>query len=246
MKNGRLAVTYRPLSVLEEWPGNPKEHDLEEIRHSIERFGFLDPMGLYAERDRIVEGHGRTQVLAQMREEGCGPPRNILTGADLDGGFDDDAWMVPTVRLDFNSEAEAEAYLVAHNQTTIRGEFDTEQLAPFLARQSQRGEVRGTGFTETEAEELMKEADSVETEGGEVLTFEDGEEVPVGEEEFADVEVEPSSTRMAYLYLSPETFPPHQEAVKRLQEHYGTDNYTETVVECVERAVAALPSTDDE
>lgn len=158
-----LSTYYVPLSVLEEWPANPSDHALDVIESSIDRFGFLDPMGVREEGRRIIEGHGRRKVLVKKREEGEAPPRNVFSHetlpADKKTAFQDarsveNDWYVPVLFLDFNSESEAEAYLLAHNQSTRRGRFDEERLAGML--EEHVTDLDGIGFSEDEAVSLIE------------------------------------------------------------------------------------------
>ena len=50
-------------------PNNAKEHpawQVEQIKASIETFGNLDPIGVWGEKNLIVEGHGRYLALKEL------------------------------------------------------------------------------------------------------------------------------------------------------------------------------------
>jgi len=58
----------RKLSDLAEWPKNPRQlsdHDAEEIKRSIARFGLADPLVVNA-NDQIIGGHQRKRIMLLM------------------------------------------------------------------------------------------------------------------------------------------------------------------------------------
>src|SRR6202166_2266024 len=64
----RLAVTYRPLGDLVPDPRNARTHpkrQIEQIRASIEAFGFTNPV-LAEPEGNIIAGHGRLQAARLM------------------------------------------------------------------------------------------------------------------------------------------------------------------------------------
>lgn len=144
-------VEYMPLSVIEAAPRNPKKHAAAAINRSINRFG-LGELPLIDERTgRLVAGHGRLDQVAQMRRDGQAPPDGVRT--DLAGD-----WLVPVLRgWSSRSDAEAEAYLLASNQLTIRGGWDREELAEILGELSEADvELFGdTGFTGDDLNSLL-------------------------------------------------------------------------------------------
>lgn len=126
-----LRIEYMPIAELlgRRFRGNPRSHDDEAIRGSVERFGFADPIALDEKSGSISEGHGRLEALRAMREAGETPPENVRAAPD---GSD---WLVPVVRgASFKSKAELERYIVAHNQTTIAGGWESRLLAGILQR----------------------------------------------------------------------------------------------------------------
>lgn len=126
---GRIAIEYHPLSKIEGWPRNPKLHNLEAIAGSIDRWGDVDPMIRDERTGRLVAGHGRKQALRDRKDAGAAPPQYV--GVDAATG----EWLVPVVvGAAWASEEEAEAFLLAHNQTTIAGGWNEALLAPALER----------------------------------------------------------------------------------------------------------------
>jgi DNA modification methylase len=147
-------ITYVRLDDVREAELNPKEHDLEAIRKSIERFGFVSP-GLRDERTgRLIAGHGRTIALRAMRYAQDDPP----AGVRLD---DDGAWMVPVITgWASKNDAEAAAYLVIDNHHPSLGGWDEPGLADLLEgiRTADESLLDLTGFDDDEIAALLGEA----------------------------------------------------------------------------------------
>ncbi|KQR40770.1 hypothetical protein [Deinococcus sp. Leaf326] len=121
-----LRIEYMALSDLLRWPGNPKEHAESAIAASIERFGMRDPVSIDETSGRLIAGHGRLTVLERAHAAGSPAPQFVQVRAD-------GAWLIPVTRGgSFTDEAEASAYLVAHNRTGELGGWDDTLLAEFL------------------------------------------------------------------------------------------------------------------
>ena len=96
------------LDQLKPYEKNAKRHTDEQIQHiinSIEQFGMNDPIGIWGEKNVIVEGHGRYFALKKMgvKEVDC-------------------------IRLDHLSDEERKAYTLVHNQATLETPFDDDLL----------------------------------------------------------------------------------------------------------------------
>ena len=113
-----VGIEYKPLSELRRWPRNPKLHDLDQIEASITRHGFIDPIVLDARSGMMVAGHGRDETLERMKRSGKPPPKRILVAPDGD-------WLVPVLTgVEFDSESDAEAYIVGSNRLVELGGWD--------------------------------------------------------------------------------------------------------------------------
>jgi len=125
---------------------NPKAHDLDALAESISRYGYVEPVVVDERTGRLVSGHGRVEQLRRLRDAGQTPPDGI-----------DGDWRVPVVRgWSSRSDAEAEAFVVAANQLTIRGGWDPRLLADTLqAIQSTDLGLVGVGFTDAELADLL-------------------------------------------------------------------------------------------
>lgn len=102
----RLKIEYIPIEDLKEYPNNAKIHteeQIEQIRASIEEFGFNDPVAIW--KDEIVEGHGRLIAAQQL-------------------GFKE----LPVIRLDSLTDDQRKAYALVHNKLTMNTGFNYELL----------------------------------------------------------------------------------------------------------------------
>lgn len=147
---GTIRIEYIPLSEIVRWPRNPKDHDLGQLHTSFERWGFTAPLLRDEGTGRLVAGHGRVEGLEQRKAQGLKPPERILLREDGE-------WLVPViVGVQFASEREAEAYLVADNRLAELGGWHQDQLLEVLAEHASRGEgaLRGMGYDEEDIEAL--------------------------------------------------------------------------------------------
>ena len=103
-----MEIIRLKIADLTPYEGNAKEHpqkQIEEIKNSIKHFGFCDPVGIWGEKNIIVEGHGRVLALKEMGET-----------------------EVECIRLDHLTDEERKAYTLAHNKTTLSSDFDFDKL----------------------------------------------------------------------------------------------------------------------
>lgn len=138
-KQRTLRIEYVPLDDIKRAARNPKDHDKATIRASILRHGLGDVAGIIDERTgRLVAGHGRVEVLTDMRDEALKAPQ----GVHVD---DEGRWTVPLLYgARWKNAAEAEAFLIGHNRTTELGGW-TSELQVVLA--DHRDRLEGTGYT---------------------------------------------------------------------------------------------------
>lgn len=103
-----LKIEYVSKDKLKPYAKNAKLHtddQVEQIKRSIEEFGFNDPIAVWHE-DEIIEGHGRLLAVMEMPE--------IET--------------VPIIRLDDLTDEQRRAYMLVHNKLTMNTDFDFELL----------------------------------------------------------------------------------------------------------------------
>ncbi|MGD0289934.1 MAG: DNA methyltransferase [Candidatus Binataceae bacterium] len=147
---GPVRVVYTKLGSLLRAPRNPKNHDIELIHQSFSRFGYVEPIAIDEKTGRIVAGHGRLDTLQQQKANGEKPPERIV---ERDGD-----WYVPVLRgIEFDSDTDAEAYLIASNQTTIAGGWEKAELTKLLSDlASQDGGLDGVGFDREDLDDFLR------------------------------------------------------------------------------------------
>ena len=102
----KLKIEYVPIGSIKKYERNAKLHpaeQVEQIKKSIEEFGFNDPIAVW--HGTIVEGHGRLMAAEQIG----------MT-------------VVPVIRLDELTDEQRRAYMLVHNKTTMNSDFDAEML----------------------------------------------------------------------------------------------------------------------
>lgn len=103
-----LKIEYLNKEQLKPYANNAKLHpaeQVEQIKKSIEEFGFNDPIAIWHDNE-IIEGHGRLLAVMEMPE---------ITE-------------VPVIRLDNLSDEQRRAYMLAHNKLTMNSDFDWATL----------------------------------------------------------------------------------------------------------------------
>ena len=147
-----ISVEYVPMSEVRGWPRNPKLHDLDALGASIDRFGFVQPLTRDDRTGQLVAGHGRLEALARRRAAGEPAPGRVQVRADGE-------WLVPVLRgIAFETEREAEAYLVADNRMVELGGWDEAGLRSMLEAARVGGELNfaAIGFSDHELREALQ------------------------------------------------------------------------------------------
>lgn len=120
-------LDYQDLDTIEPAPNNPKGHQIDNVRASIDRFGYISPMIIDDRTGRLVVGHGRLESLKARRDAGETPPEGI----EVD---DTGRWLAPVIRgWASRSDADAAAYLVVDNHYTELGGWDYDSLNDLLS-----------------------------------------------------------------------------------------------------------------
>jgi DNA modification methylase len=145
----RMRIEYLPLEEVARWPRNPKLHADEVLDESLERFGFVAPAIRDEITKRLVAGHGRLDRLLARKAAGLAPPKRIEL-REVDG-----VWLMPVVcGVAFESEEEAEAYLVADNRIVELGGWSRELPAMLERMKLRPASLYGVGFTGADIEAL--------------------------------------------------------------------------------------------
>ena len=102
-----LKIEYVSTGDLKSYERNAKLHpkeQIQQIKTSIQEFGFNDPIAVWNDNE-IIEGHGRLIAAKELGLE-----------------------QVPVIRLDNLSDEQRKAYMLVHNQLTMNTGFDLELL----------------------------------------------------------------------------------------------------------------------
>lgn len=124
----QLKIEYLPIGKLKTYANNAKLHpaeQIEQIKKSIEQFGFNDPVAIWGD-DTIIEGHGR---LIAAQELGLKK--------------------IPVIRLDNLSDEQRKAYALVHNKLTMNSGFDFALLQDEL-RAIDEFDMKDFGFGDFE------------------------------------------------------------------------------------------------
>lgn len=123
--------------------GNSKNHDMDMLTESIDRYSFQDPMkfdpSLNGGKGGIVAGNGRLEWLIEAQGLGQVAPRGIRD----DGGD----WFVPVVfGVEFEDEDEAIAFSISHNLSALWGSgLDFLQTSTLFNEDLLKGQLTGLG-----------------------------------------------------------------------------------------------------
>ena len=131
-----------PVERLQPYAKNARTHSdaqVEQIAASIREFGFTNPI-LVDKADGIIAGHGRLMAAK-------------LLGLD----------QVPVISLDYLTDAQRRAYILADNKLALNAGWDDALLAEELKQLEADGfDLDLVGFSDEELEALMPEAEQLE------------------------------------------------------------------------------------
>ena len=99
-----IKFEYLKLDELTPYERNTRSHDrrsIDSIKSSINETGMNDPIGVWGDKNIIVEGHGRYLACRELGIE-----------------------IVPVLHLDYLTDEERRKYAIAHNRTTELSEFN--------------------------------------------------------------------------------------------------------------------------
>lgn len=104
-----IKIEYLPIKDLKPYERNQRKHadyDISQIMVSIQKYGFNDPIGIWSDKNIIVEGHGRLAAAKKLHMK-----------------------EVPVIRLDHLTDEQRKEYAIIHNKTAELSEWDFDLLA---------------------------------------------------------------------------------------------------------------------
>ena len=149
-------LEYVALDALQPAPRNPKRHDIDKLKDSFRRFGFVFPGTRDDRTGRTVAGHGRAEALGEMHDAGEPAPRGIVVD-------DTGRWLVPViVGWSSANDREAEALLVIDNHHPALAGWDDPGLGELLAdlNANDPALLLLTGFTDHDITALLAAGDA--------------------------------------------------------------------------------------
>lgn len=131
------SAAWRNVGGLRPHPKNPRVMErgtVDALIAGMRRFGFPAPVVVWAGRDIIVAGHARVSAVTELLTR---DPDFAFPGSPGPG-------FIPVREVEFASESEALAYLLADNKTHELAAWEAEGLRALLAE----GEAAGAGLGE--------------------------------------------------------------------------------------------------
>lgn len=142
MEETKLEIVYLPVENLKPYEKNARKHqakDVESIKSSIKEFGMCDPIGIWSDKNIIVEGHGRLMALKEL-------------------GYTE----VPCIRLDHLSDEQRKAYALAHNRTAELSEWDQEILIDELLSLENSFDLNSFGFNDRDIQMMKDKKEAID------------------------------------------------------------------------------------
>ena len=134
-----MKIINIPIDKLTPYKNNAKKHpkkQIEQIMNSIAEFGMIDPIGVWSDKNIIVEGHGRFLACKKL-------------------GMTE----VPCIRLDELTDEQRKAYTLAHNKVA-ESEFDWDLIELELEDINLDMEQFGFEFVDEEEEKQKNKQDT--------------------------------------------------------------------------------------
>lgn len=196
-----------PLAELIPHPKNPRLHDLDSIRESIDANDFAGAIYAQEGTNYVLSGHGRIKTLL---EEGFTEAPVIFIACDDD---------------------QAERYVLAFNRVGEKSQYDQELLADLLTSRAEAGDLYGTGYSADDVDDLLAKydadafvAEEQEFQGGYV---EEAEQAAQRASRVAETKAS-RGLREVVLVFDLDRYERFAEALKVCEGFYSTDNQSDT------------------
>jgi hypothetical protein len=121
------------------WDGNPRRHDLEAIRASLDRFGYVNLIVIDDTSGRLAAGHGVLASLMLAQQDGHKLPDRV--------GLKDGQWTVTAVHVQL-AEGAVTGYAISDTRTRELGSWHDDLLLDVLRGLAEQDPtLHGIGFT---------------------------------------------------------------------------------------------------
>lgn len=197
------------LSEIKPYEFNPRKNEkaIEKVAASLREFGWKQPI-VVDEQNVVLAGHTRLAAAISLSYQ-----------------------VAPVVVAEGLTDAQKAAYRIADNKTAEYSEWDKDLLQKEFARLIELdADLTSTSFSLEDiagfSEDFLEWDDDDDFENEE---SEASEENLLGEFNSAHV-------KMVLIYLNTETEPVFREMSEKLQEHFGTENLSDTIYKVVEDA----------
>lgn len=134
------------------WQDSPRRHDLESIRDSAIRFGYVQSLVIDDTSGMLVAGLGVLSSLILMQEDGLDAPDRVTV---VDGD-----WAVQVLHVQL-AEGEAKAYALADTRTRELGTWDERKLIEQLKEIQGTTDLglQGLGWSQSELDAMIQGLD---------------------------------------------------------------------------------------
>ena len=154
----KRTIRYLPIDDIQPDPRNPRAHEsIADVKASILRFGFVDPIIHDDRTGQMIAGHGRVEALTDLHAVWLKAPkrsRKVPGGIIADG----DRWQAPVVfGWSSTDDNEAAGLLMALNRLTETSKWIPDKQLALLNEiaESVRG-LEGVGYTDEDRAALQR------------------------------------------------------------------------------------------
>jgi hypothetical protein len=151
-------IEYLPIDEIQPDPRNPRAHEsIEDVKASILRFGFVDPIIHDDRTGQMIAGHGRVEALTDLHARWLKAPkkdREVPGGITADG----DRWHAPVV-FGWSSadDNEAAGLLMALNRLTETSKWIPDKQLALLNEIAESVEgLVGVGYSDDDRAALQR------------------------------------------------------------------------------------------
>jgi len=145
MNTETLQTKLRRLDEIILLPGNPKKHDVSDIKESFRTWGVLKTFGVNPETGHDIDGNGRLETLRMMYAAGEDAPKNVVVKREKVDGKLVNVWYVLTVDLPFDRETE-DIVALRLNRGQDKGGYDEQKVFDVLEQAAAYGRLEQTGY----------------------------------------------------------------------------------------------------